>query len=281
MAQMAQMAQTRTLPDSVSAWELMMGDTTEQPGERIGRRLSRAGIASRREAERMIEEGRVRIGGRLCESPAQRVTAEDRIEVDGRLVAAAEESRIWRYHKPVGLLVSRRDSRGRPTIYDDLGPAMAMLMAVGRLDFSSEGLLLLTNDGALKRQLELPASGHERLYRVRVRGQVEAAALAPLRRGLQIAGERFRPMRVQIEVQKTSNAWLQIGVREGRYREIRRTLEHIGFPVMRLMRIGYGPFKLGSLPRGAISEVSKGQLAALTKDASRVPARAARPGRRQ
>jgi 23S rRNA pseudouridine2605 synthase len=224
-------------------------------GERIAKRLARAGVASRREAERMIEAGRVRVNGRLLTSPALNVTLRDMILVDGKPLAEAEPARLWRYNKPSGLVTTARDEQGRATVFDRLPPELPRVMPVGRLDLTSEGLLLLTNDGELKRKLELPSTGWLRKYRVRVHGVPTDAMIAPLIRGLTIDGERFQPMTVTIDRQKGANAWLTIGLREGRNREIRRAVEAVGLEVNRLIRISYGPFQLGDLSTGAVEEV--------------------------
>ena len=224
-------------------------------GERIAKRMARAGVASRREAERMIEAGRVRVNGRVLDSPALNVTARDRILVDGKPLAAAEPPRLWRYHKPAGLVTTARDEKGRATVFDRLPADLPRVMPVGRLDLNSEGLLLLTNDGELKRRLELPSTGWLRKYRARVHGQPTEAMLAPLARGITIDGERFKPIVVTIDRQQGANAWLTIGVREGRNREIRRALDSVGLAVNRLIRISYGPFQIGELAAGAVEEV--------------------------
>jgi 23S rRNA pseudouridine2605 synthase len=229
----------------------------DEPRERIAKALSRAGVASRREAERMIEAGRVRVAGRVIETPATLVAPTDRIEVDGRAVAAPEAARLWLHHKPAGLVTTASDERGRPTVFDRLPPDMPRVMSVGRLDLSSEGLLLLTNDGGLKRRLELPSTGWLRRYRVRVHGAPSEEALEPLRRGLTLAGERFQPMTVALDRQQGSNAWLTIALREGRNREIRRAMEAVGLRVNRLIRVSYGPFQLGSLEPGAVEAVKQ------------------------
>lgn len=231
------------------------------PGERIAKRLARAGVASRREAERMIAAGRVAVNGRRLTSPAVNVTAADRITVDGRPLAAPEPPRLWRYHKPAGLVTTTRDEKGRPTIFDRLPEDLPRVMTVGRLDLNSEGLLLLTNDGEIKRRLELPATGWLRKYRVRVHGTPTEETLAPLRRGLTIEGERFQPMSVTLDRQQGANAWLTVGLREGRNREVRRALEAVGLAVTRLIRISYGPFQLGDLAPGAVEEVRARVLA--------------------
>jgi 23S rRNA pseudouridine2605 synthase len=232
-------------------------DATAPPSgsERIARALSRAGLASRRDAERMVAEGRVAVNGRVIDTPATRVTAADRITVDGIPLAAAEPPRLWRFHKPAGIVTTARDEKGRPTVFDILPAGLPRVMTVGRLDLTSEGLLLLTNDGALKRRLELPATGWTRRYRVRVNGRPDDAQLAPLRAGLVLDGERFRPMAVTIDRQQGANAWLTVAIREGRNREVRRAMEALGLTVNRLIRIGYGPFRLGDLAPGAVEEV--------------------------
>jgi 23S rRNA pseudouridine2605 synthase len=231
----------------------MTSDTPE--GERIAKRLARAGVASRREAERMIAEGRVSVNGRRIDSPALNVTGGDRIAVDGREIGEPEPPRLWRHYKPVGLVTTARDEKARPTVFDRLPAEMPRVMSVGRLDINSEGLLLLTNDGEIKRRLELPSTGWLRRYRVRVHGAPTVAMLVPLERGMEVDGEHFRAMQVSIDRQQGSNAWLTIGLREGRNREIRRALEHLGLQVNRLIRVSYGPFQLGDLAEGAVEEV--------------------------
>ncbi len=257
--------------------------------ERIARRIARAGVASRREAERMIAAGRVKVNGRRIDTPALNVTPADRIEIDDVPLPEIEPVRMWRYHKPAGLVTSEHDEKGRPTIFDHLPEDLPRVLTVGRLDINSEGLLLLTNDGALKRRLELPATGWLRKYRVRVHGKPTESMLAPLREGIEIEGERFQPMEVTLDRQQGSNAWLTVGLREGRKREIRRAFEAIGLPVNRLIRISYGPFQLGDLPKGAVAEIRprvlRDQLGALLeRDPAparkiRRPARSGRRGR--
>lgn len=229
--------------------------------ERIAKRLARAGVASRREAERIILAGRVTVNGKRIDTPALTVSAADRITVDGREIAAAEAPRLWRYHKPAGLVTSDKDEKGRATIFDRLPPELPRVMNVGRLDLTSEGLLLLTNDGGLKRKLELPSTGWLRRYRVRVHGNPDERMLRPLTTGLVIDGEKFMPMTVTIDRQQGKNAWLTIGLREGRNREIRRAAEHVGLMVNRLIRVSYGPFQLGELPVGSVEEVPARVLA--------------------
>ncbi|TCP41739.1 pseudouridine synthase [Rhodovulum marinum] len=224
-------------------------------GDRIAKVLARAGVASRREAERMIEAGRVSVNGRRIDSPALNVGPSDRIEVDGAPLAEPDPPRLWLYHKPQGLVTSARDEKGRDTVFDKLPEDMPRVMSVGRLDLNSEGLLLLTNDGEIKRRLELPSTGWLRKYRVRVKGTPSDDTLAPLRAGLTIEGERFQPMEVSLDRQQGANAWLTVGLREGRNREIRRAMEAIGLSVNRLIRVGYGPFRLGDLKPGEVEEV--------------------------
>jgi 23S rRNA pseudouridine2605 synthase len=223
--------------------------------ERIARRLARAGIASRRGAETMIAAGRVSVNDRVIDTPALNVTAADRIAVDGKPLAAPEPPRLWRYYKPVGLVTSERDEKGRDTVFGHLPDGMPRVVSIGRLDLNSEGLLLLTNDGALKRRLELPSTGWLRKYRVRARGAPEDASLEPLRRGITVDGERFQPMRVGIDRQQGANVWLTIAIREGRNREVRRALTAVGLTVNRLIRVSYGPFQLGDLKPGGVEEV--------------------------
>ena len=224
-------------------------------GARIAKVLARAGVASRRAAEEMIAEGRVTVNGRHIDSPALNVAPADRITVDGKPLAEPEPSRLWLYHKPLGLVTSTSDEKGRATVFDNLPEGMPRVMPVGRLDLNSEGLLLLTNDGELKRRLELPSTGWLRRYRVRVNGAPSEASLAPLRDGITIEGERFQPMRVTIDRQQGANAWLTVGIREGRNREVRRAMQAVGLVVNRLIRVAYGPFQLGDLAPGAAEEV--------------------------
>jgi len=203
----------------------------------------------------MIEAGRVAVNGKPIASPALNVTGSDTITVDGKPIAAAEPSRLWLYHKPQGLVTTARDEQGRKTVFDALPDDMPRVMSVGRLDLNSEGLLLLTNDGGIKRKLELPSTGWLRKYRVRVKGTPDDATLEPLRKGLTVDGERFQGMIVTLDRQQGANAWLTIGLREGKNREIRRAMEAVGLSVNRLIRVSYGPFQLGNLKPGEVEEI--------------------------
>ncbi|MES2335816.1 MAG: pseudouridine synthase [Pseudomonadota bacterium] len=266
-------------------------------GERIAKVLSRAGVASRREAERLIELGEVMVNGKTITSPALNVTAKDRITVRGEPVAEPEPPRLWLYYKPEGLVTSASDEKGRDTVFDHLPEDMPRVMSIGRLDLNSEGLLLLTNDGELKRRLELPSTGWLRKYRVRVKGNPTEPEIEPLRKGITIDGERFQGMEVKIDRHQGANAWLTVGLREGRNREIRRAMSHIGLTVNRLIRVSYGPFRLNELKPGEVEEVKprilRDQLGLAERDAGTaskqghaVPAgktaadAAAKPGRR-
>lgn len=228
-------------------------------GERIAKVLARAGIASRREIERMIEAGRVSVDGKKLISPALNVTAANKITVDGKPVGEAEEARVWRYHKSAGTLTTNRDPQGRPTIFEKLPPELPRVVTVGRLDFNTEGLLLLTNDGGLARHLELPQNAWIRHYRVRVYGNVSAAKLKALENGVTIEGVHYEPIKAELEQEKQegANVWLSVSIREGKNREIRKVMEHLGLQVTRLIRVAFGPFQLGKLSRGGIEEVPR------------------------
>jgi 23S rRNA pseudouridine2605 synthase len=228
-------------------------------GDRIAKVLSRTGVASRREAERMIELGQVAVNGKIITSPALNVTDRDRITVDGQPIGQPEPARLWLYYKPEGLVTSNNDEKGRDTIFDHLPEDLPRVMSIGRLDLNSEGLLLLTNDGGLKRKLELPSTGWLRKYRVRVNGNPTDPDLDPLRRGITVEGERFQPMIVILDRIQGANAWLTVGLREGKNREIRRAMTAINLTVNRLIRVSYGPFRLGDMVPGDVEEV-KGRV---------------------
>lgn len=231
-------------------------DSPAERGERIAKWLARAGVASRRDAERLLTEGRVTLNGRVVTHPATFVDAGDTVQVDGAAVDAPDRTRLWRYHKPDGLVTTHRDPRGRPTVFEKLPPHLPRVVSVGRLDLNSEGLLLLTNDGELARHLELPANAWLRRYRVRVFGHVDERALADLARGTTVDGVRYGPIEAGLDARKGDNSWLTVSLREGRNREVRRVMEHLGLRVSRLIRVAYGPFQLGNLERGAVDEVS-------------------------
>jgi 23S rRNA pseudouridine2605 synthase len=229
--------------------------------ERIAKLLARAGLCSRRDAERWIADGRVSIDGAVLTSPAVTVTPDNEIRVDGKPVPQPERARLWRYHKPAGLVTTHRDEKGRPTVFDALPKDLPRVISIGRLDLNSEGLLLLTNDGALARRLELPATGWVRRYKVRVHGGAEPARLAALAGGITIDGIAYGPIRAELERTQGSNAWIAMALNEGKNREVRRVLEHLGLQVTRLIRLSYGPFQLGNLARGMLAEVPRKALA--------------------
>ena len=224
-------------------------------GQRIAKVMARAGLCSRRDAEAWILEGRVSVNGKILESPAFNVTADDDIRVDGKQVQEAERTRLFLFHKPRGLVTTARDPEGRSTIFDALPEDLPRVVAIGRLDINTEGLLLLTNDGGLARVLELPATGWLRRYRVRAHGAIEQAQLDALREGVTIDGVHYAGIEARLEREQGSNVWLMMGLREGKNREIKRVLEHLGMSVNRLIRVSFGPFELGDLAEGEVAEV--------------------------
>lgn len=230
----------------------------KKDAERIAKVLARVGVASRREAERMIAQGRISVDGVILQSPAFNVTARSTILVDGKPLPHREPPRLWRYYKPEGLITTARDPQGRPTVFAHLPKDLPRVISVGRLDIASEGLLLLTNDGALARHLELPATGWLRRYRVRIHtGKTPPTeeTFARLKKGVTVEGVTYGPIEVTIEHGKGSNTWLAVGLREGKNREIRRVMKHLGFEVNRLIRVAFGPFQLGRLEKGAVEEI--------------------------
>lgn len=229
--------------------------TAPSGSERLARRIARAGLCSRREAERWIEEGRVKVGGRIVTTPALNVSAGDAVSVDGRLLQASEPARLWLYHKPAGLLTTHADPQGRRTVFESLPSTLPRVISVGRLDYNSEGLLLLTNDGGLARKLELPGNGWIRRYRVRAYGGVPESMIRAMKEGLKIDGVQYGSVEAVLDSQKGDNSWFTVSLKEGKNREIRRIFEHFGCRVSRLMRLSYGPFALGNLPRGEVKEV--------------------------
>ena len=246
-------------------------------GERIAKLLARAGVASRREVERMIAEGRVAIAGKVLDTPATILPNLKGVTVDGKAVAQAEPARVFAFHKPSGLITAERDPKGRPTIYTALRNALPKgaprVMPVGRLDLNTEGLLLLTNDGGFKRELELPATGVPRTYRARTFGAVSQAQLEDLMDGITIAGVNYGPINANLERRTGRNQWVELTLTEGKNREVRRVLEHLGLKVSRLLRTAYGPFVLGDLPRGAAVEVRKEELERFRSSLKSSPAR--------
>jgi 23S rRNA pseudouridine2605 synthase len=224
---------------------------------RIAKALARAGLCSRREAERWIAEGRVSVNGEVLASPARDVGPRDKVLVDGNPLPATEPPRLWRYHKPRGLVTSHADPQGRPTVFAALPDHLPRVISIGRLDFNTEGLLLLTNDGALARHLELPATGWTRRYRVRAHGTVTQEALDKLKNGIEIEGVRYGPMEATLDKPQGSNVWLTLGLREGKNREVRKILEGLDLKVNRLIRVSFGPFQLLDLPPGQVEPVRR------------------------
>ncbi len=239
--------------------------TTGKEPQRIAKLLARAGVASRREIERMIEDRRIAIDGIAIETPATLLISLKGVTVDGKPVAAPEPTRLFLYNKPKGLLTAERDPKGRPTIYDRLPPGLPRVMPVGRLDLNTEGLLLLTTDGEFKRQLELPATGVERIYRARAYGNVTQEQLESLIDGIEIEGVRYGPIDANMERRTGANVWIMMKLREGKNREVRRVLEYLDLEVSRLIRVAYGPFELGELEPGDVGEILQHQLVAFRK----------------
>ncbi len=240
--------------------ELYIQEMNAESKDRIAKVIARAGLCSRREAERWIDAGRVAVNGALLDSPACTVGPGDAVMVDGKPLPQAEAPRLFLYHKPAGLVTTARDERGRATVFDHLPPDLPRVVSVGRLDLNTEGLLLLTNDGGLARYMELPATGLLRRYRVRVFGTVDEAALAGLKNGIIVDGVRYKDIDARLESVQGANSWLAVGLREGKNREIRRVMEALDLQVNRLIRVAYGPFALGKLAAGAVSEVPQNKL---------------------
>jgi 23S rRNA pseudouridine2605 synthase len=237
-----------------------MADKPTSQGERIAKVIARAGLASRREAEGLIAAGRVAVNGAAISSPALNVSPRDKITVDGVPLPGRARTRLFRYHKPRGLVTTHADPQGRPTIFAKLPKRLPRLISVGRLDLNSEGLLLLTNDGGLARALELPSTGWERRYRVRALGRVTQETLDGLKRGITVAGVRYGPIKAALDREQGANVWLTVSLREGKNREVRRVLEHLGLKVNRLIRVSYGPFELGEINDGTVEEVETAEL---------------------
>ncbi|MEM9470833.1 MAG: pseudouridine synthase [Pseudomonadota bacterium] len=231
-------------------------DETSKP-ERVAKVIARAGLCSRRDAERWIEMGRVNINGKPLITPAMTVLPTDVVEVDGKPLPEREEARLWRYHKPAGLVVSHRDEKDRPSVFDKMPEDLPRVISIGRLDINTEGLLLLTNDGGLARLLELPATGWVRRYRVRANGKVTPEALEALKDGLMVDGVQYGPIDAKLDKEQGANVWLTVALREGKNREVKKICEHLGLKVGRLIRTSFGPFQLGELARGAVDEISQ------------------------
>ena len=235
-------------------------------GERIAKYLARAGVASRREVEAMIERGEVQVNGKVLRTPAFKVTGREDIRVSGKRVEGKAPVRVWRYHKPAGLITSTRDPEGRRTIFDELSKALPRTMTIGRLDLTTEGLLLLTNDGELARAMELPSTGLKRVYRARAHGQITQEALDTLKHGITIEdGTRFAAISAVLDRETGSNSWITMELSEGKNREVRKALEHLGLKVNRLIRTDYGPFALDDLHPGAVDEIPPNLLVSSLK----------------
>lgn len=234
----------------------MSKDASEKPsGERIAKVMARAGLCSRREAERWIEAGRVELNGRKLTSPANVVKPGDKVVVDGNPLPDKEPTRLWRYNKPVGLVTTHNDPQGRQTVFQALPNHLPRVISVGRLDYNSEGLLLLTNDGELARKLELPDTGWTRRYRIRVHGNADTKAILSLGKGVTVDGVKYGPITANFDSRTGANAWMTVTLKEGKNREIRKVMEHIGLTVNRLIRTAYGPFQIGKLEKGDVDEV--------------------------
>ena len=232
-----------------------MEKDAEGKGERIAKRMARAGLCSRRDAEKWIEAGRVFVNGRKLTTPATLVTDNDRITVDGETLQGKEPTRLFLYHKPDGLVTTARDEKGRKTVFETLPKSLPRVVSVGRLDLTTEGLLLLTNDGELSRYLELPATGLKRKYRVRAFGRVTQQQLDRLKDGLTWNGVKYGPIDASLESRQGSNVWIEVTLTEGKNREVRHVMESLELAVNRLIRTSYGPFHLGSMPKGAVLEI--------------------------
>ena len=236
-----------------------MNDKTNQAikGDRIAKVLARSGLSSRREAETIIQAGRVTVNGKSINSPALNVLPSDRITVDGKEIAQPDPPRLWRYYKPRGLVTTERDPQGRVTIFSKLPDNLPRVLSVGRLDINTEGLLLLTNDGGLKRHLELPETGWLRRYRVRAFGRADKRKLLELKKGITLEDVHYRGVDVDVERQQGGNVWLTISLREGKNREVKKLLSYVGLEVNRLIRLSFGPFQLGNLETGAVEEIPR------------------------
>ena len=248
-------------------------------GERIAKYLARCGVASRRACESLIEAGKVFVNGERLHSPAFKVTGREQIKVEGRIIRAPDATRLWRYHKPAGLLTTNSDPDGRATIFQELPKDLPRTVTIGRLDLNTEGLLLLTNDGELARALELPGNAFERTYRARAHGRITQDKLDTLKHGITVDGDVFGPITATLERQTGANSWLTVSLKEGKKREVRRALESLEMKVNRLIRVSYGPFELGKMTRGSVIEVPrhtlKEELGSLLPETNQPPSYAA------
>ncbi len=252
---MAKSGKGKWAPTTDAVAPEVVADVAATSGDRVAKAIARAGICSRRDAEKMIAEGRVAVDGEVLTSPARNVTDDNVVTVDGKTLAAKEQTRLWRYHKPTGLVTTHKDPLGRPTVFINLPKSLPRVVSVGRLDFNSEGLLLLTNDGDMARRLELPASGWTRTYRARLFGKVTQADLDKLATGITIDGVTYGPVVADLERSKGMHSWASVQLKEGKNREVKRLMERLGLKVARLIRVQYGPFHLGHLAEGAVEEV--------------------------
>lgn len=225
--------------------------------ERLAKFMARSGVCSRREAEEYIKQQRVTVNGIIVETPAFNVEGTEKILFDGEKLPQIDKTRLWLYYKPVGLITSHKDEQNRETVFDNLPPYMPRVVSVGRLDLNSEGLLLLTNNGELSRELELPKNAWSRRYRVRVHGRIDTAKLESLKNGVNIDGIEYGKVNVTIDSQNATNAWLTVSLNEGKNREVRKLMKYVGLDVARLIRVSYGPFQLGSLKKGEVKEVAQ------------------------
>jgi 23S rRNA pseudouridine2605 synthase len=252
-----------------------MSTEKKKKGERVAKVIAHAGLCSRRDAERWIADGRVRVNGETLTSPAVTVTDDDAVQVDGKPLPRTPDTRLWRYHKPPGLVTTHKDPEGRPTVFDTLPKELGRVISVGRLDLNSEGLLLLTNDGELARKLEHPSTALMRRYRVRVHGHVTEEKLAGLADGVTVDGVTYGAVHAHLDKKTGRNAWLTVDLFEGKNREVRRVMEHIGLKVNRLLRVSYGLIELGELKRGELAEVPGNVVRRLTRE--RKPRSAPKP----
>lgn len=227
-----------------------------EKGERIAKVVARAGICSRRDAERYIEQGRISVNNQVLKTPATLVNPGDVITVDGKPIPEKEKTRVWRYHKPAGLVTSHKDNEGRKTVFEALPSELPRVISIGRLDLNSEGLLLLTNDGGFARQMEMPSAGWVRRYRVRIHGEMTPEIISKLEKGVTVEGIKYGSAQVKIDKKQGTNSWITVSLKEGKNREVRKLMEFFGFQVTRLIRTSYGPFQLGNLTPGQVDEIT-------------------------